>query len=50
VKGQPPWAWNVGNQVYPEDIAAVKKMDEYHSDKQNMEAKKKSNKKAAKGR
>lgn len=44
VKGKAPWEWNVGHQVYPEDIAAVKKMDEYHTDRQNMNSKKKQQK------
>lgn len=48
VKGKAPWEYNMGHQYYPEDIAAVKKMDEYHADKQAMNAKKKTNKSRSK--
>jgi hypothetical protein len=41
VKGQPPWAWNADREVYLEDIQAVKKMDEFHADRQSMKNKSK---------
>lgn len=49
MKGKAPWEWNPGRQVYPEDIAAVKKMDEFYHDKQRMESEKKAKKKGGGG-
>lgn len=40
VKGKAPWEYNIGRVYYPEDKAAVMKMDEWHADRQRMNAEK----------
>lgn len=41
VKNVPPWELRgEGDERFPEDLVAIKKMDEYHTDRQNMNAKK----------